>query len=132
MSQNYTFNFAYAVTELPADWKELRDEARKKDFIPEPTSPYPSVLDHYGKQRNLELEITTANEMLARFKVFNNKSVTDAAGRFWPVYTNAIAYGGYSYTDIINDCYHWRRTGTHIFDLNHKTREMWLKEKLGK
>lgn len=132
LSQNYTFRYAYAITELPENWKQLRDESREKDFEQDPTSPNPSALEHYGKQRNMELEITTANEMLARFNAFGNKSVKDAAGRFWPLYTNAIAYGGYTYTDIINDCYHWRRTGTHLFDFNYKTREMWFRELKGR
>ena len=132
LSQNYTFRYAYAITELPENWKQLRDESRKKDFEQTDTSPNPSVLDHYGKQRNFEKEQRVAVEMLDRFKAFNNKSVTDAAGRFWTIYINAIAYGGYSYTDIINDCYHWRRTGTHLFDFNYKTREMWFRELKGR
>lgn len=113
LNQSYTFRFAFAVPEVfPDDWKEKRDEAREKG-------------ERYGQPRDYEKEVQVANKMLREFKRFNNKSVTDAAGRFWHLYTNAVTYGGYSYTDVVNDCYHWRRTGYHIFNFNNETRGEW-------
>lgn len=116
----YGFNSAYAITKLPKDWKDQRDETRK--------DPYQFCLNHYDKQRNLEAEIMAAEELLREFKKFNNQSVLEAAGRFWTVLVNMRAYGGYnvSYTkwgrwmpgDIINQIFQWRRTGQLIFDPN--------------
>lgn len=123
LDASYTFNWVYVITELPENWREIRDKSRK-----EKQEPFEYALNHYGKPRNYTLEKEVAEQMRIEFSKFNNQSVWEAAGKFWPVYINAIAYGGYSlsYTkwgkwmpgDIINDCYHWRRTGQHIWDLN--------------
>lgn len=120
LSFNYKLNTAYAITELPANWKETVAAVRAE--------PFENALNHYGKRRDLAAEQLTAQVLLAELKKFNNQSVLDAAGRFWAVLINAATYGGYniSYTkwgmwqpgDLINDVYHWRRTGQHIFDLN--------------
>lgn len=119
LNQDYTFNFAYAIPiVMPEDWRAIVEEVRAEP---------PGVLDHYGQRRNLELEIKTANDLVVAFKKFNNKSVMDAAGRFWTIYINAVAYGGYSLKDVLNDCYNWRRTSKHIFDFNHETRDQWYK-----
>jgi len=83
-------------------------------------------LNHYGKPRDFALEQKVAAKLVKEFQKFKNQSVWEAAGKFWNVYTNAVAYGGYSISygitwmpgDVINDCYHWRRTGEHIFDFN--------------
>ncbi len=104
----YTFLSAYALADLPADWREKRDDARA----------VPGALEHYGKPRNFELEVRVANELLVALKGFNNQSVLEAAGRFWTTYINAIAYGGYTFTDCVNNTYYWRREGEHIFDFN--------------
>jgi hypothetical protein len=119
LSSEYTFSSAYAITELPANWKELRDEAREAP---------PGNKERYGKQRNYEAEVAFANKMLAEFKRFNNQSVLEAAGRFWETLIRAGVYGGYSLTytkwgrwmpgDLINSVYNWRRTGKHLFDFN--------------
>lgn len=123
VDKSYQFGSAYSILALPQNWREIRDEKRSEGMQ--------DALNHYGLKRSLEREIEVANEMLKQFKAFNNQSVLEAAGRFWPLYTNAIAYGGYSYRDIVNDCYNWRRTGEHIFDLNHETREQWHKRVKG-
>ncbi len=118
--KDYTFNSVYAVTELPADWKAQRDAAR---------TPPPDNANRYGKPRDFGAEVKNANEMLDAFKKFNNRSVLEAAGRFWSIYTNSITYGGFSLSyyrfgvvwtagDIINDCYAWRRTGKHLFNFD--------------
>lgn len=114
---SYQFAVAYCLLDLPEDWREKRDEVRE--------TLAPNALEHYGQKRSLAKEIEVANKLLEELKAFNNQSVLEAAGRFWGVLTNAIAYGGYSYRDCINDVYNWRRTGEHIFDFNHETREQW-------
>lgn len=120
MSQDYPFITAYAITELPEDWREQRDVSRKTGFE--------ICLNHYGKPRDYARELQVAADMVREFQKFNNQSVWEAASKFWTVYINAIAYGGYSLSykkfgiwqsgDVINDCYNWRRTGKNIFDFN--------------
>jgi len=120
LHQTYDFFSVYAVTELPADWKEQRDEIRSEGFE--------YCLLHYGKPRNFEAEQRAAVKLLDELKRFNNQSILDAAGKFWTVACNMIVYGGYSisYTkwgrwypgDIINFIYAYRRTGKLIFDPN--------------
>lgn len=117
LSLDYQFASAYSVLDLPANAREISDAGR--------AAVAPNALDHYGQKRNFERETAVANELVIRFKAFKNQSVFDAAGIFWPVYINAIAYGGYSYTDVINSCYNWRRTGQQIFDFNRETRLQW-------
>jgi len=114
---SYTFQSAYSMLDLPENWREIRDTVRAEGNK--------DALAHYGQRRSLEREIEVANELLQQLKAFNNQSVLDAAGRFWPLLTNAIAYGGYSYRDCINSLYNWRRTGEHIFDFNQETRDQW-------
>ena len=97
-------------TPLPANWRDLQ-AATQNALIP-------NNANYYGKQWNLQAEVVVAGTMAAAFHAFNNPAVLAAAGRFWQMYIRAIAYGGYSYTDVVNDCYHWRRTGQHIFDFN--------------
>jgi len=103
----YEFSMGYIIKTLDEDWKQKRDEARKE---------FQYCLDHYGKPRREMNEQETAKILQVRFKRFNNQSVYEAAGRFWLVYINAIVYGGYSYTDCINDCYNYRRVGSHIWN----------------
>jgi len=116
----YTFNTGYVVTELPKKWQKEVEAVRSE--------PFAHALNHYGKPRDYGAEVKFAGEMLTAFEKFNNKSVLDAAGRFWAVLINAGVYGGYNLSyykwgmwqpgDIINDVYNWRRTGEHIFDFN--------------
>lgn len=120
LDASYTFNSAYAITELPKNVKAKVEKVR--------SAPFEDALNHYGKPGDHEAEVRFANKMLDEFKRFNNQSVLDAAGRFWTVLINAGVYGGYSlsYTkygmwqpgDLINFVYHWRRTGGYLFDLN--------------
>lgn len=124
LAPDYEFRSCYAITELPADWKEQVAEVRKAP---------PGNAERYGKPRDYAAEVAFAAKMLAEFKKFNNQSVLEAAGRFWEMYVRAGVYGGYSlsYTkwmkwhpgDLINDCYMWRRTGQHIFDFNKSRSE---------
>lgn len=123
LSSTYDFGTCAVLTELPADWKARRDEARSE--------PYAHCLNHYGKPMDFAAEVAFAAQMDAEFKKFNNQSVYEAAGKFWHVLTNMGVYGGYSLSyrkfgmwqpgDLINMIYHWRRTGVLLFDPN-KTR----------
>ena len=117
LSLDYQFACAYSIVDLPPNAREISDAGR--------AALAPNALDHYGQRRNYEREVQVANEMLVQFKAFKNQSVQDAAGLFWTVYINAVAYGGFSFRDVVNDCYEWRRTGKHIFDFNHETRAQW-------
>jgi hypothetical protein len=118
LDRKYTFLSAWVpLTGLQPNWRQEVYDNREKDFQP--------ALAHYGKKRNFAKEVEVANELLKQLKKFNNKSVMDAAGRWWTVFVNAIAYGGYTYTDIINSTYNWRRTGKHLFEFDLETREQW-------
>lgn len=113
LDPNYPIMYAHSLRDLPDDWPVKQKNAMEQEFG--------ECLNHYGKPRRYEDEVKTASKMLDKFKSYKNNSVIEASGRFWTVYINAITYGGYSYTDVVNDCYNWRRTGQHAFDLN-KTR----------
>lgn len=115
LSISYTFPSAYAMTSLPENWKQLRDEKR--------SNGWENVLNHYGKEGDHEKEVSTANE-LARL-IAKNKDAQSVAGKFWLVYVNAIVYGGYTFTDIINDAYNFATKGVHIFNFNNQTRSDW-------
>ena len=118
LHRDYGFPSAYTITGLPDDWKKKVEDERAEGFE--------HCLNHYGKPRDFALEQKVAAKLVKEFQKFKNQSVWEAAGKFWSVYTNAVAYGGYSISygitwmpgDVINDCYHWRRTGEHIFDFN--------------
>lgn len=123
LSRDYPIVSAYQLTaNMPENWKEKQKQAQNEEFG--------FCLQHYGYPRDLTKEQIVAAQMVKAFRKFNNESVWQAAGRFWTVYINAIVYGGYSLEyrnmfgkwmpgDVINDCYHWRRTGRHIFNFNN-------------
>jgi len=111
MSKDYEIGSAWIITDLPNNWKELQEIKKKMEFE--------IALAHYGQKRRFNDEVNGGAKLLKAFKRFKNQSVLEAAGRFWTVYINALVYGGYSTTDLVNDCYHWRRTGQHAFNLNN-------------
>ena len=123
--KDFGFRSVYAITALPKKAIEKAVEKRKEGFE--------HCLNHYGQPRNFAAEQRAAGKLVEEFEKFNNQSVMEAAGKFWTVYVNAVAYGGYSISykkfgrwqpgDVINDCYHWRRTGEHIFDFNQLRNE---------
>lgn len=115
ISKDYEFYSGYVLTELPNGWntdmvKEEVEKNREAEFS--------VALNHYGKPRDFSRELEVANELRRQFENFKNQSVLEAAGKFWTVYVNCVAYGNYSYKDCVNDCYNWRRTGQHAFNLN--------------
>ena len=105
----YEFPMGYIIKTLDEDWKEKRDEARGE---------FQYCLDHYGKPRNFTAEVENGELIKKSFAKFKNQSVYDAMGRFVHIYNNAYTYGGYSMTDLYNDCYNWRRTNSHIFNFD--------------
>lgn len=109
IAPDYEFESVYALRPLPSNWRQIRDEARQAP---------PTNANYYGKKRDLKLEQSFASQMLVAFQRFNNQSVLDAAGRFWEMYIRAGVYGDYSMTDLVNDCYNWRRTNKHIFNFD--------------
>lgn len=121
--KDYGFPWAYAIVDLDKAIEQVKEEVEEKR-----EGEFQHCLDHYGKPQRWEDEHRNALKLKEAFERFNNKSVMDAAGRFWTVYVNAVTYGGYSISyrkwgrwtagDVINDCYLWRRTGKHIFDFN--------------
>lgn len=121
LDSSYQFASAYSLLDLPTDWRDIRDSVRAEIA--------PNALNHYGQRRSLEREIIVANELLQKFKDFKNQSVLEAAGRFWTTLINAVCYGGYSYTDCVNDVYSYRRSGLHLFDFDHQTRAQWAIDK---
>lgn len=107
---SYTPGSVFAITDLPADWREQRDAARLKVA--------PNNANYYGKSRDFSAEVAMAAKMDKAFKSFNNQSVYEAAGKFWNMYVRACVYGEYSVTDVVNSCYNWRRTGKQAFDFD--------------
>lgn len=111
MPFDYPMSAAIQLTDaLPPNWQEIQALALEQEFA--------VCLGHYGKPRDLFAEIVFAGKMASAFKKFRNESVWQAAGRFWAVYINAGVYAGYSLEDLWNDCFNWRRTGQHAFNLN--------------
>lgn len=111
LTPDYPIIAALKITDvMPDNWKEIQSENQKKEFN--------NCLNHYGKPRNIIAEQVVAGKMVEEFKKFKNESVWQAAGRFWTVYINAIVYGGYTYLDVINSTYLWRRTNNHAFNFN--------------
>lgn len=110
----YPFYSAYAVTKLPEGWKEKLEEKVHEEFSP--------CLNHYGKPRDYGAELQAAAKLDKEFDRYKNNRIQEIAGRFFTVYINAVAYGGYSIRDMVNDAYKFKREEKHAFNLN-KPRE---------
>jgi hypothetical protein len=122
LDKDYEFQSAYVVTELPADWKERRDEARIA-----PAGP----IDRYGKPRSLQAEIDAGYLIKNALERFVDKRVFDHAGSMWNLLVMAAAYGGWTITeghpiwrwkkipgDIVRDVEYHFLTGKHLIDFN--------------
>ena len=110
LNKDYPIIVGYSMRDLPLEWRDITATKQKTEFW--------NCLAHYDMPRNYEAEVKIGFQMVKEFKKFKNDSVFAAASRFWTVYINAVCYGNYTYTDVINDCYNWRRTGKHIWDFN--------------
>ena len=114
----YEFYVGYMIKTLDENWEKKRDKARGE---------FEHCLNHYGKPRNFLAEVKNGEKIKKSFSRFKNRSVYEAMGRFVHIYNNAYTYGGYTMTDLYNDCYNWRRTGSHIFPFD-LTREEWKRK----
>jgi len=108
LAPDYDIIYALGAVDLPNDWYDIQQGKKRQDFS--------FALSHYGKQRmfTLELEKADAYKTILR----NHPTLLGLSGKYWTVIVNALAYGGYSYVDILNHLTHIRRTGEPIFDLN--------------
>ncbi len=108
LAWDYEILMAISFIDLPNDWKEIQDAAKKE--------VYGGALDHYGKRRDMTRELQAAESLKMALKThFTLKGVLGAE---WTVATNALAYGGYSLTDLLNHYTSIRRGKGKIFDLN--------------
>lgn len=108
LDNDYEILYALSFVDLPNNWFEAQEQAKRK--------PFENALNHYGMPRNVSLEQLVAQD----FSIFVRKhpTLTGLAGKYWTVIVNALAYGGFSVTDILNSLTNERRTGKPIFNLN--------------
>lgn len=95
--------------DLPNSWRDKQ-----------PESFDPVNKERYGKQRDLNSE--QRNAIMLQTAIYNAFAATDparyVAGKNWILYVNACTYGGYSFTDIVNDCYSVSRGKGHVFNFS--------------
>lgn len=108
LAADYEILYALAFVDLPNDWYEIQSLAKDKTFR--------FALAHYGQTRNVGMEQICAQDFA--IIVRKHPTLTALAGKYWTVIVNALTYGEYSVTDILNHLTHERRTGSQIFDLN--------------
>lgn len=110
LANDYEILYALSFSDLPNDWHSIQEQAKAK--------PFANALAHYNQPRNLGKEVFVANSFNITIKKHPN--LVQFAGSLWTVIINAIAYGYYTETDILNHLTMIRRTGKPIFDLNEK------------
>lgn len=108
LAADYEILYALAFTDLPNDWYE-KQNAKK-------TATFEFALMQYGKRRVLSLEQSAALKMSA--ELAKHSLLRPYAGKIWTVIVNALAYGGYTTTDLLNHLTSIRRGKGPIFDLN--------------
>lgn len=108
LSNEYEILYALSFVDLPNDWLETQEKAKRK--------PFENALNHYNKPRNVSHEQASAQYFA--ILVRQHPSLTSLAGKYWTVIVNALAYGGYTVTDILNSLTNERRTGKAIFNLD--------------
>ncbi len=111
LPRGYQVLTAISFVDLPSDWTSTQAQAKEVAFG--------NALNHFGSQRVLPVEQSVALQLTQALK--NNPSISSAMGAQWTVCINAISYGGYTVTDILNHFTNLHRTGHPIFNLN-KTR----------
>lgn len=120
--KDYEFRSVYAVTEIPSDWREMRDAAR---------TPPPGNAQRYGKPRNFQLEADNGYRILNALKHFLPGRMVDRAGRYWSTLINGATYGDYTIQvphklipfravpgDIVRDVETEFLTGKHLFNFD--------------
>lgn len=108
LAPDYEVLYALSFIDLPDDWQGIQTQKI--------TEWNQGALNHYGLSRTLKFEQYVATHFSATLK--NHPSLAGLAGRDWLVIVNALSYGGYTETDILNHLTNIRRTGKPIFDLN--------------
>lgn len=109
LAPDYPITYAMSFIDLPNDWRDQQDKIE---------TPHKGALQHYGEKRVLTKEQRIANEISQELK--KHPTLQGFFGREWTTIINAVSYGGYSLTDLLNHFTHIRRTGKPIFDLNKK------------
>ncbi len=109
LAPDYAITYALSFIDLPNTWKKQQDTEQKKEY---------GALDHYGDRRILTIEQNTAIRLSTELK--NHPTLKGYFGREWTMAINAISYGGFSITDLLNHYTNIRRTGKPIFDLDRK------------
>lgn len=108
LDNDYEILYALSFVDLPNNWFETQEKAKRK--------PFENALNHYGKPRNMSAEQMAAQDFSIFIRL--HPSLTSLAGKYWTVIVNALAYGGYTVTDILNSLTNERRTGKAIFNLD--------------
>lgn len=100
LSADFKVLYAFSFIDLPNDWQNKQN----------------GVSNRYGKPQIKWVDVQTT-AMLNGMKKTNptHASFIDSG---WSVYLNALGYGGYTSTDILNHISSIRRTGKGIFDFN--------------
>jgi hypothetical protein len=108
LASDYEILYALSFVDLPNDWETLQQEKKEE--------PFAFALKHYGLTRSLYRERMAAEDFRNTLK--SHPTLQAHAAKLWTVLVNALAYGGYSKTDLLNHLTNLRRKGLPIFDLN--------------
>lgn len=108
LSPDYAIDMALSFIDLPSNWVDIQEDVKDMTFG--------DALNHYGKKRILGLEQNAAKILVEGLKP--HPTLKALFGTNWTVCTNAIAYGEYTLTDLLNHFTSIRRGKGAIFDLN--------------
>lgn len=108
LAPDYDISLVLSFIDLPNNWEEKQEETKQ-----EATG---NALAHYGKPRVLSAEQKAAETITEGLK--SHPTLRALFGSNWTVCTNALAYGGYSLTDLLNHFTSIRRGKGPIFNLN--------------
>lgn len=108
LASDYEILYALSFVDLPNGWTSSQSKAK--------TQTFEHVLNHYAKTRNLSAEIAVAEQFRNLLK--SHPTLQAGAAKLWTVLVNALAYGSYSMTDLLNHLTSLRRSNKPIFDLN--------------
>lgn len=108
LAPNYEIILALSFIDIPDNWKNIQDAAMNQH----------GALHQYGERRMLVVEQMRATELSNA--IIYHPTLTGFIGRDWTICVNALSYGGYSITDLLNHYTNIRRTGRPIFNLQRK------------
>lgn len=110
LAPGFPILYAFGVMDLPNDWENTQKANMQDKFS--------LVLARYGKPVDWKLE-QKATVSLLDAKQFNPTCASYLVAN-WQICINAVAYGGYSVQDILNQATSIRRGKGIIFDLNQQ------------